>query len=55
MNTTQQQISERNRQIRLLMQLFNCTYARAAQLYYVINNFDDTQVTIYTDGSYEAK
>lgn len=36
MQNTQQQVSERNRQIRVLMQLFNCSYARAAQLYYVI-------------------
>lgn len=55
MQTTQQLISERNRQIRVLMQLFKCTYATASQLYYVIRNYDDTQVVINADGSYYAK
>lgn len=39
MTTFEQQISERNRQIKLLMRLFNKSYASAAQLYYIIWNY----------------
>ena len=48
-------IQERNRKIKKLQETFNCGYAKAAQLLYVIENYSDDEVTIYADGSYERK